>query len=267
LRDPAALFRLASQLRALRADALVYLTESRGVAGTRRDVAYFRFCGFRRVFGAPLARDLQNHCVDERGELERESVRLGRTLTALGIIDFADRAWWDLRLSEAERSRAAAALGLLAARSFIVVNTGGKAAEKDWGEANWNSLLTTLSAPIADRGLVIVGAREDSRRGERLRACWPGAPAVDLCGRLAPRESAAVIERADLFIGHDSRPLHLADAVGTPCVGLFGHHNLPKQWHPSGVGTHIIHRMEGLSTITPTQVNDAASRALQSRVR
>jgi ADP-heptose:LPS heptosyltransferase len=110
---------------------------------------------------------------------------------------------------------------------------------------------------------VFVGARDDSERSERLRACWPGAFAVDLCGRLTPRESAAVIERADLFIGHDSGPLHLADAVGTPCVGLFGSYNAPKIWHPSGVDTHIIHRMEGLSIIAPAQVIDVALQALR----
>ena len=267
LRDPVALVRLARQLRALRTDTLVYLRRPLSMAATRRDVAYFRFCGFRRIVGAPLTRDLQNHRVDGRGELERESVRLGRTLTALGTIDFADRGWWDLRLSESERLRGDAALVGLNGRPFIVVNTGGKAAEKDWGETNWASLLSALASGLGARGLVFVGAREDGERSERLRASWPGAPVVDLCGRLTPRESAAVIERADLFIGHDSGPLHLADAVGTPCVGLFGNYNAPKMWHPSGVDTHVIHRMEGLATIAPGHVIDTALRALRPRVR
>jgi heptosyltransferase-3 len=254
LRDPLALARLAAKLRTLRADTLVYLTRPRGMAATRRDVAYFRLCGFRRIIGAPRTRDLQDHRIDARGDLERESLRLGRTLAALGAIDFADRTWWDLRLTKSERSQARAALAPLGARPFIVVNTGGKAAEKDWGVANWASLLTGLASPLAEHGLVFVGAGEDSERGDRLRPCWSAAPVLDLCGKVAPRESAAVIERASLFIGHDSGPLHLADAVGTPCLGLFGNYNAPKMWHPSGADTHIIHRMEGLSTIAPTEV-------------
>lgn len=266
LRDPRALARLARSLRAQQADALVYLTRPRGMAATSRDVAYFRLCGFRRIIGAPLTRDLQNHRIDERGEVERESLRLGRTLAELGTIDFEDRGWWDLRLTESERAHADAALGPLGARPFIVVNTGGKAAEKDWGEANWRSLLGGLATPLGDRGLVFVGASDDRERTGQLQASWP-AHALDLCGQITPRESAAVIERADLFVGHDSGPLHLADAVDTPCVGLFGNYNEPKMWHPSGSGTHIIHRMEGLSAIMPTEVIEVALRALRSGVR
>lgn len=262
LRDPASLLRLASRLHARPIDRLVHLVGPRGIAAAHRDVAFFRLCGFRTIIGAAVTRDRQQHRVDADGELERESSRLGRTLAELGPIDFADRRWWDLRLTQAERSGAHAALSPLASRGFIVINTGGKVVENDWGEDNWGSLLTRLGPEIGPRGLAFVGAREDSERAGRLRTIWRDAPTVDLCGRLTPRESAAVIERADLFIGHDSGPLHLAGAVGTPCVGLFGSYNRPKKWHPVGPNTHILHHMAGISTITPSQVIDAAQRAL-----
>jgi ADP-heptose:LPS heptosyltransferase len=46
------------------------------------------------------------------------------------------------------------------------------------------------------------------------------------CARLAPattlKELAALARRARLFIGSDTGPLHLAAAVGTPCIGLYG---------------------------------------------
>jgi ADP-heptose:LPS heptosyltransferase len=42
------------------------------------------------------------------------------------------------------------------------------------------------------------------------------APATSLC------ELAEICRRASLFVGSDTGPLHIAAAVGTPCVGLFG---------------------------------------------
>jgi len=263
LRDPRALVRLAQKLRRQGADTLVYLAASRGLATVWRDVAYFKFCGFHRIIGAPTTPDLQRNRVDAGGELERESHRLGRTLAELGPINFGGRAWWDLRLTDAEQAAGATALGSLATQPFVAVNTGGKALAKDWGERNWTSLLRALGDRISGRGLVFVGAQEDCERARRLSTAWSSGSVLDLCGRLAPRESAAAIARADLFVGHDSGPLHLADAVGTPCIGLLGSYNRPKMWHPSGPRTMIIHRTDGLDTITPEAVVGAAVLALR----
>ena len=262
LRDPRVLLKLADQLRAIGAETLVYLAGNRGLTTAWRDVAYFKLCGFRKMFGVPLTRDLQANRIDVDGNLERESHRLGRTLAKLGAINFDDRAWWNLRLTEAEQAAAITALGSLADRPFVVMNTGGKAVEKDWGEANWTSLLRTLAARIPDYGLVFVGSQDDSERAQRLGTVWSTGSVVDLCGRLAPRESAAAIARAGLLVGHDSGPMHLADAVGTPCIGLLGNFNPPKTWHPSGTSTNIIHRMDGLAAILPDEVLEASMQVL-----
>jgi heptosyltransferase-3 len=257
MRNPIALARLATQLRRRRPSALVYLMAGRGLAAVRRDVAFFRLCGIRQIIGAPLTADLHENRVDAGGDLEPESHRLARTLLDLGTIELADRSWWDLRLTDDEVVTAAVELGPLATKPFVVVNTGGKALEKDWGEANWRALLEILGASFPERGLVFVGAHEDSRRAGLLADAWEAGEVVDLCGRLNPRESAAALARAELFIGHDSGPLHLADAVGTPCIGLFGSYNRPRMWHPTGEETRVIHRMEGLNTIRPDEVRDA----------
>ena len=100
---------------------------------------------------------------------------------------------------------------------------------------------------------MFLGGREDQQRASALTEAWPG-PVVDLCGRLSPRESAAALSRAALFIGHESGVLHLADAVGTPAVGLFGDYNKPKMWHPRGPHTRVIHRLPGIKEISPTEV-------------
>jgi ADP-heptose:LPS heptosyltransferase len=264
LRNPAELVRLAGKLRRQRASALIYLAAGRGLRAVRRDVAYFRMCGFRRVIGAPLTPDLHDNRVDANGTLERESHRLGRTMAELGAIDFADRAWWDLRLTGPERRTGASALDALAGAPFVAVNTGGKAIEKDWGEDNWARLLGALATSFEGHGLAFVGAREDRERASRLGPSWPAGPVIDLCGTLTPRQSAAALSHARAFIGHDSGPLHLADAVGTPCIGLFGDYNRPDLWHPSGSTTTVIHRMEGLAAIKPSEIEAVVSQLLAS---
>ncbi|MBJ7328684.1 MAG: glycosyltransferase family 9 protein [Solirubrobacteraceae bacterium] len=259
IRDHRELRQLASHLRSLRARTLIYIAASRGLPQAWRDVAYFRFCGFRKIIGAPITADRQENRVGPDGTVERECERIVRNLGRLGTVDLNDRAWWDLRLTAAEHDAGVEALGDLVGQPFIAVNTGGKAIEKDWGEPNWQRLLSRLAAELPRTGLVFVGAQEDSERALRLGTHWSSGPVRDLCGALAPRESAAALARAQLFIGHDSGPFHLADSVGTPAIGIFGDYNLPRKWHPMGQTTRVIHQLAGLATITPDEVASTAA--------
>ena len=260
-RSPRALGALRAELLALGADTLVYLTPSRGLWAARRDVLFFRLCGFRRIVGAPLSDDLQRNRRAADGLVEWECERLARCMAPLGAVRLDDAAAWDLRLTAAERQAAAAALADAEGRPRIAVNMGGKVVENDWGEANWLALAARLSASCADHALLFVGAAEDAPRAARMAALWPG-PAVNLCGRVSPRVSAAAMSGSRVFVGHDSGPLHLASSMGVACVGLYGDKNEPRKWHPYGDGHRIIHDMRGVLAIGVEQVAQAVETQL-----
>ena len=107
---------------------------------------------------------------------------------------------------------------------------------KDWGLTNWRALVEGLARRYPSYALVFCGAREESEGSAYVQeGCrHSGVSSLNLCGLLSPRESAAVLERAALFIGHDSGAMHLAAAVQTPCVAIFSARNLPRVWFPYG---------------------------------
>jgi ADP-heptose:LPS heptosyltransferase len=249
------LLTLRNRIRQTGARVLVYVAD-RGPLATLRDVLFFRLCGIRHVIGAPLARDLWRARIDaETGYEEPEAERLARCLASLGPIDLEDRAVvWDLRLSAEERRAAEIALAPLGGRGFIAISIGGRVAQKDWGDANWRELLSLLVAECRDLGLVFFGAAEEFDRSAGLATAWTGR-VLNLCGHLTPRESAAALARAVLFIGHDNGPMHLAAAAGVPCVAMFGSFNVPRRWHPMGRGHRIIHDMRGVGTIPAAKVH------------
>jgi ADP-heptose:LPS heptosyltransferase len=76
-----------------------------------------------------------------------------------------------------------------------------------------------------------------ARRITESRA-WPNV--VDWTGQLTLIETAALIARADLFIGADSGPAHLAAAVGTPAMVLFSGTNRVEQWRPWGSHVTVL---------------------------
>jgi heptosyltransferase-2 len=95
-----------------------------------------------------------------------------------------------------------------------------------WGSKRW-PYYAELAASLAERvAIVVVGGPGDVDLGEEIRKAAQGGAArrtvVNACGRLTLRQSAALIGRAALLVTNDSAPLHLATAMGTPVVALFG---------------------------------------------
>ena len=88
-----------------------------------------------------------------------------------------------------------------------------------WGTKRW-PYYTDL-ARASDRACVIVGGAADSPLADAIVAAAPGR-AVSAAGALSLRASAALIARAGVLVTNDSAPLHLATAVKTPVVALFG---------------------------------------------
>jgi heptosyltransferase II len=96
---------------------------------------------------------------------------------------------------------------------FIAVAPGSIWATKRW--PYYQELVARLEYPS-----VLVGGPEDVAPAAAL-AAGP-AQTVSAAGALTLRESAALIRRATVLVTNDSAPLHLATAVGTPVIALFG---------------------------------------------
>jgi heptosyltransferase-3 len=239
-RSVATLARLWFEIRRFRPEVLVYLTKPRGEQAVLRDQRFFRACGIRKIVGLPLGDRAINLQIDETS-WESEAARLARSVNELGSIDLNDRAWWDLRLTPQEFQRAEAALQPTGGQPIIACGPGTKVQAKDWGTSNWCALISELTRKFPGHSLVLVGAKEDREVCDLLASHWAGT-AVNLCGELAPRETAAALRKAELFLGPDSGPMHFAAAAGVPCVIAFAARTEPGVWFPQGAGHRILYR-------------------------
>jgi ADP-heptose:LPS heptosyltransferase len=101
--------------------------------------------------------------------------------------------------------------------------------------------MPKLAHEFPNHAIVFIGAKEDRRNIDEVAALWP-AKLLNVAGALTPRESAAVLQLGDLYLGLDSGPMHLASSVGTPIVGIFSARNLPGVWFPFGERNQILHK-------------------------
>jgi len=88
-----------------------------------------------------------------------------------------------------------------------------------WGTKRW-PYYSELASRV-DGAVVIVGGPEDVPLARAIVQATDGR-LVSAAGALSLPESAALIQRARVLVTNDSAPLHLATAVGTPVVALFG---------------------------------------------
>jgi heptosyltransferase-2 len=106
-----------------------------------------------------------------------------------------------------------------------------------WGTKRWPGypeLAAALEVPV-----VILGGREDEALATAVAAAAPGR-AHSAAGAVGLRTSAALIERATVLVTNDSAPLHLATAVGTPVVALFGPTVPAFGFGPRGPGDLVV---------------------------
>jgi len=240
MRNPMELAQTWRRIRSFGPDILIYLALPRGPKALRRDLLFFRACGIRRIVGAPFG-DLARPRYDpQTGLWEHESVRTARTLEVLGDANPFDIANWDLKLQPAEIDRADQCLSALGGRPFLVGGIGTKMQAKDWGAGKWQALIRKMAIRFPAHGLVFVGAREDYDVSQFAGQDWKGTT-VNLCGELSPRETAAVLRRAELFIGPDSGPMHLAASLGIPCAIAFSARGKPGHWYPFGPKHEVVY--------------------------
>ena len=146
----------------------------------------------------------------------------------------------DLRLSEAavaEASALRANAGVTG--SYAVIHAGTARSEKYWLPDRWAEVARYLRT---EYGLpsILTGASSPEEK-VHLEAIVRAAEnaCVDLSGRSDLIGLAAMIQGAKVFCGVDTAAMHLADAVSTPSVALFGPTN-PFHWRPRHTASVVL---------------------------
>jgi len=128
------------------------------------------------------------------------------------------------------------------ARPMCVLGAGGGWGAKQWPAERFGKLGRELKAKGFD--VVVNVPRKDDEVGSKVVEASGGAVRMVVCNVAG---LIALMRRADLFIGGDSGPTHLAAALAVPLVGLYGPTN-PKRNGPWGPGVKRVLRHESSVT-------------------
>lgn len=122
----------------------------------------------------------------------------------------------------AEARRSLAGTGLAEARPLIGLQVASfpTKAYRDWPIENFAELCARIRQRWPETGFLIYGGPEEKSRTEWLKQQLGDRGAL-LAGRLSLRQTAALMELTDLYVGVDTGPTHIMSAFDVPLVGLY----------------------------------------------
>ncbi len=150
-------------------------------------------------------------------------------------------------------------------KPYIVIHPGSGGKQKIWPTERYARIVDAFTRTHT---ISITSGPADREIARELAERSPGAQLLEL-GPL--KELAAVLSGADLYIGNDTGPSHLAAAVGTPTLAIFGPTD-PSVWGPRGERVAIVTSPEGVApadrllAVTVNQVIDASKRLISQNI-
>lgn len=227
--------------------------------------------GARRRIGLNLNREqnalfLTEPVVPAKADRNRHAIDILRGfLPPLGI--YIDTPWPD----QPYLAQGDAAADMLPGGPQIALNVGASSVYKQWPVDRWTALAKRLVG--SGSKVVLVGGPQDVDAAVQVeQGADAGNSLVNIAGKTSLRELGHILKHCDVVVTADTGPMHLAVAVGTPTVALFGPTN-PVRTGPYGDRHTVIWksiacspcyrkptcegRVNCMKLITPDEVFDA----------
>ncbi len=122
---------------------------------------------------------------------------------------------------------------------------------KQWRSERFAELaqrLTASNGALAGARVAVLAAEHERNQALPLLAAIPRHRLIDLVGRVDLLTAAAVLRRCVMFIGNDTGLMHIAAAIGTPTLGLFGPSPIEK-YAPWGSCTAVVRTADAPETM------------------
>ena len=138
----------------------------------------------------------------------------------------------------ADAARAAAHRLPRAGRVLVGIHVSGGRAIKQWPVERFAEIGRRLISET-DALVVLTGSAADRPLVDRLADLLPAPRVIDVAGDPDLLSTAALLQRLDLLLTADTGPMHLASAVGTPVVAIFGPSD-PVRYAPRGARDRVV---------------------------
>lgn len=235
--------RFLQTLRAERFDLWIELPQDLTLISTElRNMVFARLVGARHALGFRVntVRIFARQQIQVGPQPLREAELLLRNLDKVGISSAG--AVMALALPESDRALADTMIqkANLGSRPLLALIPGGNRASNRWPADRFAEIARRW---VQQEGQVmLLGSRADRELAASI-AMALGTEAANLCGETTLMQTAALLDKASAVVTNDTGPMHLAAALGRPCVVPFSARDFPNKWYPWGE-QHVVLRKQ-----------------------
>lgn len=174
-----------------------------------------------------------DYCLDVLKKLDIEP----KDKTTYAAVKKEDLAWADNFLE---------VNGILKNDKIVCLHPGASCASKRWLMVRFIELAERLVKEYSVK-IILVASGCDVKIADEIAKNIKGQ-VLNLAGKTTLSRLSAVLKRSRLFISNDSGPVHIASAVGTPVISIFGRNQAglsPVRWKPIGKLDRHLHKDVG----------------------
>jgi ADP-heptose:LPS heptosyltransferase len=162
---------------------------------------------------------------------------------------------------------------------IVALSPGGKRETNRWPVERFAETARYLIEKY-NAHIVILGGPGDTALGEAIGGQLPREHFSNQCGKLELLETVEFLRHSRLVIANSTGTIHLAAAVGTPAVGIYGVRDILNRWFPYGAQHRVLYHKfldcdynreecikKSIDTVTVPEVEAACDDVLQTKIK
>jgi len=148
---------------------------------------------------------------------------------------------------------------------YVVLHVGASEAQKSLQADHWSQALKVYHSQFANLPLVLVGANDEQEIATNIQRSLPSHHIVNLVGKTQIRDLFQILAGADLLIGCDSAPIHMASLTDTPTFNVsIGKVNFWETGPKASLG--FIYRVDSLENLNAHHLGSVLCQTLNSEL-
>ncbi|UOE99860.1 glycosyltransferase family 9 protein [Bdellovibrio reynosensis] len=148
---------------------------------------------------------------------------------------------------------------------YLVLHVGASEKQKSLSPATWAQTLNYFAKRYSSLPIVLIGAASEWNLADEIQRSVPNLTFLNLAGKTKISDLFSIIQKADLLIGCDSAPIHMASLTDTPTLNVsIGEVNFWETGPKATLG--FIYRSDNEGTLVPERLGEVLALLLEGNV-
>lgn len=203
-----------------------------------------------------LSDEVSSYFYAQVGPERSNRVHLSDIFASMANVEYIEQDWISPILNETPFSLP---------DCYMALHVGASEAHKSLSPAAWGRVLAYFVKRYAGLPIVLIGSQGEAALAEKIIETAPGATLINMVGKTTMAELFTVVHDAEILVGCDSAPIHMASLTDTPTLNIsVGQVNFWETGPKATLG--FIYRIEKEADLVPERLGEVMALLLEGHI-